>query len=62
MYHGLFICSRADGHLSPFQFSAVMILIKATLVTAHGSSAVTRLPLSWGKPRAGRLDDVLDAR
>lgn len=32
MYHSLFICSQADGHLSRFQFSAVMI--KAALITA----------------------------
>ena len=49
MYHSLFICSQADGHLSCFQFSAVMI--KAALITAvtflsgHMSSFLRGKPL-----------------
>lgn len=48
MYHSLFICSRADGHLSCFQFSAVMI--KAVLITAVGFLSGHMSSFLRGKP------------
>ena len=47
MYPSLFICLRADGHLSCFQFSAVMI--KATLITAVRFLSGHMSSFLWGK-------------
>lgn len=50
MYHSLFIYSQADGHLSSFQFSAVMI--KAALIIAYRFRVALCLDSSWVNPSA----------